>query len=126
MADFYQSGVVTTLHRLGKPNLERLESELLKFSRTRPITLILPVTPEEFEGKALKKIILNLKEVKYLRQIVVTMGMTNEEQFNKAKKFFSELPQETRIIWNTGKRIQELYAILEKNELPVGDDGKGR
>ena len=31
MSDFYQTGVVTTLHRLGPPNVERLEG--LEFDR---------------------------------------------------------------------------------------------
>ena len=33
MADFHQSGVITTLHRLGSPDVDRLESELLTYSQ---------------------------------------------------------------------------------------------
>lgn len=29
MSDFYQTGVVTTLHRLGKVNLEKIEAETI-------------------------------------------------------------------------------------------------
>jgi glucosyl-3-phosphoglycerate synthase len=42
MGDFYQTGLVATFHRLGRPNLERLESELLGFARQRPMALVLP------------------------------------------------------------------------------------
>lgn len=28
MSDFHQNGVVTVLHRLGRPNLEQLEADL--------------------------------------------------------------------------------------------------
>lgn len=40
MADFYQSGVVTTLHRLKANSIERLELDLERFARTRVTTTI--------------------------------------------------------------------------------------
>lgn len=42
MADFYQNGVVTTLHNLSRRPTEELEAELLRFSQKRPMALILP------------------------------------------------------------------------------------
>jgi len=42
MADFYQNGVVTTLHNLARRPTEELEAELLQFSQNRPMALILP------------------------------------------------------------------------------------
>lgn len=126
MSDFYQTGVVTTFHRLGKTDLKRMDEELVKFNRLRPIALVLPSIYAELEGPALKHILEEIKQVPYLNEIVVTMGMTDQEQYHKAKQFFSVLPQRTRIVWNTGPRIGELYKQLEKNGLFVGPDGKGR
>ena len=126
MADFYQTGVVATFHRFGPVNLERIEGELQEFNRHRPIALVLPSLYTELEGPAIKKIIEEIKEVSYLNEIVVTMGRTDEKQFKKAKEFFSVFPQRTRIIWNTGPRIGELYKQLEESGLFVGGDGKGR
>lgn len=126
MSDFYQTGVVSTFHRLGKANLKRMDQELMEFNQQRPIALVLPSTYDELEGPALKHIIEEIKQIPYLNEIVVTMGRTDREQFDKAKKFFSVLPQRIRIIWNTGPGIGKLYELLEENGLPVGDDGKGR
>jgi glucosyl-3-phosphoglycerate synthase len=126
MSDFHQSGVVSTFHRLGKVDLKRMDLELLEFNQQRPIALVLPSTYDELEGPALKHIIEEIKKVPYLNEIVVTMGRTDREQFDKAKKFFSILPQRIRLIWNTGPGIGKLYELLEENGLPVGDDGKGR
>jgi glucosyl-3-phosphoglycerate synthase len=42
MSDFYQTGMVTTLHRLHNNGLERLEAELERFSTVNPIGLVLP------------------------------------------------------------------------------------
>lgn len=126
MADFYQTGVISTFHRFGNVDLKRMENELTEFNQHRPIALVLPATYSELEAAALPKIIKEIAEVPYIHEIVVTMGRTDQEQFEKAKNFFSVLPQRTRVIWNTGPGIGKLYELLAKNDLPVGDDGKGR
>ncbi len=126
MADFYQTGVVATFHRLGKINLEKIESELSWYAEERSIALVLPSLYSELEGEALKGIIKELKEVSYITEIVVTLGPASEEEFRHAKEFFSVLPQKTRIIWNTGPRMSEIYQTIELSELPTGEPGKGR
>ena len=42
MGDFYQNGVITTLHNLTRRSVDEMEDELLYFSRQRPIGLVLP------------------------------------------------------------------------------------
>jgi glucosyl-3-phosphoglycerate synthase len=126
MADFYQTGVVATFHRLGRINLEKIESELTWYAQERPIALVLPSLYSELEGDALKGIVRELKEVKYVKEIVVALGPASEEEFRYAKKFFSVLPQKTSIIWNSGPRISELYQAIESEGLPIGEPGKGR
>jgi glucosyl-3-phosphoglycerate synthase len=126
MPDFYQTGLIATLHRLGHFDLNKIESELKTFSLQRPIALVLPALYSELEGPALAGIIKELREVPYLRQIIISLGRADRRQFEHARKYFSELPQESVIIWNDGERIQRLYQKLEDNDLPVGGDGKGR
>lgn len=126
MADFYQTGVVATFHRLGKLNLEKIEAELSWYANERPIALVLPSLYSELEGDALKGIVRELKEVKYVREIVVALGPATEEEFRHAKNFFSVLPQKTSIIWNTGERIGKIYKTIARAELPIGEQGKGR
>jgi glucosyl-3-phosphoglycerate synthase len=126
MADFYQTGVVATLHRLGKLNLEKIESELTWYSQERPIALVLPSLYSELEGNALKGIIRELSKVTYIKEIVVTLGPASNEEFKHAREFFSVLPQKLRIIWNSGPRISEIYKSIESSELPIGEPGKGR
>lgn len=126
MADFFQPGVITTLHRLKKDNLERKEMELEFYSRYNPVALVLPSLYSELKEKALKAIISEIKRVKYINQVIVTLGKADENEFEHAKEFFSVLPQETIIIWNDGPRVQSLYEILNKNDISAGEDGKGR
>ncbi len=126
MSDFYQTGVIATFHSLGKIKLEEIESELSWYSAGRPIALVLPSLFSELEGDALKGIVRELKEVKYIKDVVVTLGPASEEEFRIAKEFFSVLPQKTRIIWNTGPQIDAIYKAIEAAELPIGEPGKGR
>jgi glucosyl-3-phosphoglycerate synthase len=126
MSDFYQTGVVATFHRLGRINLEKIEAELSWYSQERPIALVLPSLFSELEGEALRGIVRELKEVKYLKEIVVTMGPCNEEEFKFARQFFSDLPQKTSIAWNSGPRLTEIYKAIESEGLPIGETGKGR
>jgi glucosyl-3-phosphoglycerate synthase len=126
MSDFYQTGVVATFHRLGRINLEKIEAELSWYANERPIALVLPSLYSELEGEALRGIVRELKEVKYISEIVVTLGPATEEEFRNAKEFFSTLPQKVSIIWNTGPRINEIYKTIERADLPTGEHGKGR
>jgi glucosyl-3-phosphoglycerate synthase len=126
VSDFYQTGVVATFHRLGGIGPEKIEAELTWYAQERPIALVLPSLYSELEGEALKGIIRELKEVKYVREIVVTLGPATDKEFRKAKEFFSVLPQKTSIIWNSGPRLSELYNTIEAGGLPIGEAGKGR
>ena len=126
MSDFYQTGIITTLHQLGKPSLERLESELLGFSKTRPIALVLPALYSEFEGPAMPGIVQELTKVKYLNEIVLALDQASEADFRRVREFMAPIPAEVRIVHNKGKRISEVYEMLKRNGLDAGPQGKGR
>lgn len=126
MSDFYQTGVITTLHQLGKPSLERLEAELLGFSKTRPIALVLPALYSEFEGPAMPGIVQELAKVKYLNEIVLVLDKASEADFGRVREFMAPITAEVKIIHNDGKRILEVYETLKRNGLDAGPRGKGR
>ncbi|WP_321368148.1 hypothetical protein [uncultured Desulfuromusa sp.] len=126
MADFFQNGVITTLHNLTNRSIEELESELLKFSGHRPMSLVLPSLYSELEGPALGPILDDLKNAKYLREIVIGLDRADENQFNYAKGYFGRLPQEHRILWNDGPRLREVDRMLADKGLAPTEMGKGR
>ncbi len=126
MADFYQNGIITTLHNLSQRPLEELESELVRFSRQRPMALILPSLYSELEGPALGPIVEQLKEVPYLSEIVIGLDMADEKQYRYALEFFGGLPQPHRILWNDGPRLKALDAELQALDLAPRERGKGR
>jgi glucosyl-3-phosphoglycerate synthase len=126
MSDFYQTGVVATLHRLVEKGHEGLEKELMVYAAQRPIALVLPALFREFEGPALPRIIEELKGVQYIRQIVLSLDSADREQYAHARAMMAALPQKVNFIWNSGPRIQALYDKLIENKLPIGEKGKGR
>ncbi len=126
MADFYQSDLIITLHRLGSPGIERIEHELMEYSRQRPIALVLPALVTEFQGEAIKGIVAELMKVKYIREVILTLGRANDREFRDVREFMSQLPCEVKIVHNEGKRVKEIYATLERNNVWAGEDGKGR
>jgi glucosyl-3-phosphoglycerate synthase len=125
VADFHQGGILPTFHKLGKANLEKIEAELSWYSQERPVALVLPSLYSELEGAALSGIINELKNVKYLKFVVVTLGPCSDNEFDRARKFFSVLPQTTKLIWNNGERISKVYRNIESAGLPLGEPGKG-
>jgi glucosyl-3-phosphoglycerate synthase len=126
MADFYQNGIITTLHNLAERPIEELEQELLVFSEKRPMALILPSLFSELEGSALPHIIQQISEVPYLSQITIGLDRANLEQYQHALKFFSALPQHHRILWNDGPRLKALDGELAALGLAPKELGKGR
>ncbi len=131
MADFHQTGVISTLHRLGTPDLGRLERELVSFSDDRPIALVLPSLYTELRGPALKGIVEQLQHVPYLRQVVVSLsGAATREQYDEMRALFRDVPTldgaPPMLVWNQGPRVSALIEQLREEGLDPGDDGKGR
>ena len=126
MADFHQNGIITTLHNLSERHLADLESDLMRFSKRRPMGLLLPALYSELEGEALPNIVQNLKTVPYLSEIVVGLDRANIEQYKHALSFFSDLPQHLRILWNDGPRLKAIDKELQALNLAPKELGKGR
>jgi glucosyl-3-phosphoglycerate synthase len=131
VSDFHQTGVVSTLHRLGRRDLARLERELGDPSRSRAVALVLPCLHGELHDIALKGIIDQLQRVPYLAEIVVSVaGAPEREQFEEMKRAFEPVRgadgRPATLLWNDGPRLQQLYGALAEEGLDAGPEGKGR
>ena len=127
MSDFFQTGAIATLHRLGPTDLPRLERELQEFAKETPIALVLPCHINELGTKALKLIVRELRSVPYLKQIVVGIdGATCARHGTRPGISSRQLPQKPTLLWNDGPRMQQLFQKLEDAELSAGPGGKGR
>ena len=126
ISDFYQNGLVATLHNFSQRKIEELEKDILEFSKFRPITLILPSLYSEIKGKALPNIVNEISKINYLQNIVIGLDKADESEFINAKKFFSKLPQKHKILWHDGPNLKKLDKKLADNNLAPQEMGKGR
>ena len=126
MSDFFQSGVITTLHSLGGSSLGRLEAEIKHCSRERPIALVLPCLHSEIKGAGLARIVEVLREVPYLQQVIVSVsGTSRRDEFDAVRRFFQSIP-EAVCIWGSGATVGELLGRLRESGLEIPPEGKGR
>jgi len=126
MADFFQNGVINTLQKLKERPLAEMDAELQSISRRRGMVLLLPALFSEFETPSMPRIIDELKGIKYLSKIVLSLDRANGKQFQEAREKMSVLPAEVKIVWHDGPRMEKLYKDLRKNAFDLGMQGKGR
>lgn len=126
MGDYFQNGPITTLHDFGLRSNDELDTDLVRWGKTRPMSLIIPSLFSELEGPALSHIVDELAQVPFLDQIIIGLDRANEDEFHQAREFFSRLPQQTRILWNDGPRLQAIDKLFEQHSIAPTDAGKGR
>ena len=126
MSDFYQNGIVTTLHNLRSQAPEKLEKELEQFSKKRSLGLVLPSLYSELLSPALKNIVQELAQVKYLNKIIIGLDQATKHEYRDALNFFSQLPQNHVVLWNDGPRLKAIHNKLAKLNLAPTELGKGR
>ncbi len=126
MADFYQTGVVTTLHRFAADSATRAEAELACYTASRPVALALPALYSEFERPAMRGIANELRGQRYLSRIVVALGRANEAEYRHARSFFDDFETPVTFLQVDHPKIATLLRSLEKEGLHTGASGKGR
>jgi glucosyl-3-phosphoglycerate synthase len=131
VADFHQTGSITTLHRLGPTDLGRLEAELRIHANARPIALVLPCLFDELRDTALEAIVETLRGVPYLHQVVVCVdGAERREDFDEMRSAFQGVPtldgRGAVLIWSDGPRLRAIRDRLRAEALDPGERGKGR
>jgi len=126
MADFFQTGTITTLHRLNADGLSGVERDLRRHAAATPIGLVLPALYTEFERPAMRRIVDELRRVPYLARIIVALGRANEAQYLHAKSFFDGFETPVTFLQVDHPKIASLFSLLEENGLESGSAGKGR
>ena len=136
MTDFHQEGNITTFHDLYRifdinEYLKNLEERLLLFARKTKISLILPCYYTELDNpEVLNSIVDKIKNVRYLRNIVIAFNGTDEEQkFRDAMDYFDVLRtanMEVKLVWVNGPRVQEVFGRIGEKDIMTGVQGKGQ
>ena len=126
MADFFQSGVVATLHDLDPAGDGRLDAELRAFAPRAGIGLVLPALIGEFRHPAMDGIVAELAQVPWLRRIVVAIGGATRAEYAEARARFDRMPTSVTALWLEDPRIEAILADLTAGGVDAGPPGKGR
>jgi glucosyl-3-phosphoglycerate synthase len=122
----YKQELITTIHDFGC-DLEFLEEQLVKLSDDSPTAVLIPALYEELERPAIFGIREHLKTCAFVKTVVVCVYADTQAQYTKAVQFFSELPQQTFVIWENGARVTEILKHLNDRGLSILNfKGKGR
>jgi glucosyl-3-phosphoglycerate synthase len=74
----------------------------------------------------MKCIVDELRQIRYLRRIVIALGGATRTEYEKVLDFLPELSCPCTVLWVDGKPIQDLFMLLEGKNLSTGNIGKGR
>ena len=126
MSDFFQNGIITTLHNLRLRSISDFEAKLLEFSRNNPVCIALPCLYSELYGKALPKIMKELSQVQYIQEIIIGLDKADYKEYKKAFRYFSRLPQHIRLLWLHNPELISLENEFFGEESDIQHYGKGR
>ena len=127
MADFFQSGLITTIHDLGSSQRAQLEDLLRASTQRHKIGLVLPVTASDMRAEPFPQIIQQLREADYIESIVVALGVApSVEDFRETKHIVDQLGARAHVLWTDSPRVQALYQRLIDAGFHLTVPGKGR
>ncbi|MCC6131793.1 MAG: glycosyl transferase [Acidobacteria bacterium] len=126
MSDFHQSGSITTLTRFGSRPLEELEEAIVRHTRRNKAALLIPCLVSEMDRPALVRICDEIAKVPYLDTVLISLDRADEDGYRRALDYFKRLKRRTVILWNDGPGVKGLLEKLARNDLKLGERGKGR
>lgn len=127
MPDFFQNGLITTLHDLGTTSRDRLEQMLVSATRDHKLGLVLPVTAADMRAAPFAQIIEELRGAEYINTIAVVLGVAPDRaDYDQAKGIVDQLGSKAQILWTDGPHFQLLFDTLNDAGFNLSVPGKGR
>lgn len=128
MADFFQNGLITTLHDLRATDSQHLERILLDASRHFRLGLILPVTASDMRAAPFGQIVRELSVgTEFLKEIVIVLNVAPDvEDFRDCLARVRSLGEKANVVWGDSPRFQAIYQTLVDAGLNLNKPGKGR
>lgn len=127
MPDFYQHGLITTIHDFRTSQLEQLEGRLRKDVKINKVGLVLPVTAADMRAEPFSQIVQHLRGADYIDTIAVVLGAAPaESDYRETMQAVAPLGGKANVLWTDGPRIQAVYEQLIQAGFPLGTPGKGR
>ncbi len=127
MPDFHQPILLPTLHHLADTKLEEREALLERFSKKKPVALVIPALYSELEGTAFPRMLGQVAGARYVKRVVISMNGMSAAQHKRALRFFkSRLDgMEHTILWNDGPQLDALHLEVDALTNCQHTHGKG-
>lgn len=126
MADFMQAGSITTIHALKPDHWQRLDGELRRWGRRKPLGLVLPALYSEFENPAIYQILGELEKVDWIERLVLVLSQADEEQYDHVCRLFARFGERATVLWRESEPVQTMLAEVNDAGFPADMPGKGR
>ncbi len=126
MSDFMQAGSITTIHTLKPDAWHRLDGDLARWGRRKPLGLVLPALYSEFENPAIHQILAELEKLNWVERIVLVLSQADGEQYEHVCRLFARFGDRATVLWRESEEVQALLAEVNEAGLPAGIPGKGR
>lgn len=126
MADFLQTGAITTLHALKPEAWQMLDAELPRWGRRKPLGLVLPALYSEFENPAIYNILAELEKVDWIERLVLVLSQADQRQYQEVCQLFARFGGRAAVLWRESPEIQEMLAEVNAAGFAAATPGKGR
>lgn len=93
-----EQGRITRIHDFNM-NFNSLKSRLRELNQKYPTGVIIPLHEKDLDNLGLLKIVEGLNECDYLRKVFIALSATNDNNYEKAKRYSSEFKIPCEIIW---------------------------
>jgi glucosyl-3-phosphoglycerate synthase len=123
MSDFQQTSGLATLHDLGERPIDALIEEITRFSKSRPIALVIPCLGQEIGTPTFVRIMDVVSRLPYISEVVLGLDNASVDVYRRAIVHCQRLPQRARALWLDGPRISGVRSTLLPDMESVG--GKG-
>ena len=126
MSDFHQHGPVTALPRLTCRDAAVMERRLEALAPRTPVALVIPMVPAEMDRPALAGILEELRHVRYLDSLVVSLNHAGADDYQRTCAYFEAYPGPKVVLWNESPAIEGFVREMAGAGLYTGGPGKGR
>ncbi len=121
-----EQGRITRIHDFNM-NFNSLKSRLRELNQKYPTGVIIPLHEKDLDNLGLLKIVEGLNECDYLRKVFIALSATNDNNYEKAKRYSSEFKIPCEIIWCNKPQVDSVLEELKRKGLDVTKSkGKGK
>jgi glucosyl-3-phosphoglycerate synthase len=117
---------VTAIPRLVARDSAVMERRLEQLARRSPVALVIPMIPAELDRPALAAIVEELRQVRYLDCLVISLNHASPDDYQRALAYFEPYQGRKVLLWNESPAVEAVVAEMAAAGLYTGYSGKGR